>query len=71
MIPSGKELRTLRETLGLTQKELARRIGVSQSFIAKIENEKIDPRLSIGGFTGHACWARFHGPRLLEDSRSW
>jgi|ECHnycMinimDraft_1075156.scaffolds.fasta_scaffold00163_14 predicted transcriptional regulator len=47
MIPSGKELRTLRETLGLTQKELARRIGVSQSFIAKIENEKIDPRLSI------------------------
>ncbi len=29
----------LREKLGITQAELARRIGVSQPFIAKIEND--------------------------------
>ena len=30
----------LREKLGLTQAELARRIGVSQPFIARIENDE-------------------------------
>ncbi len=30
----------LREKLGLTQAELAKRIGVSQPFIAKIENDE-------------------------------
>jgi predicted transcriptional regulator len=30
----------LREKLGMTQAELARRIGVSQPFIAKIENDE-------------------------------
>lgn len=47
MIPTGKDLRRLRELAGLTQSELARRIGVSQSFIAKIESGKIDPKISI------------------------
>ncbi len=36
----------LRRTLGLTQKELARLAGVSQSLIAKIESGKIDPAYS-------------------------
>lgn len=31
---------------GLTQQELARLVGVSQAHIAKIENAKVDPRLS-------------------------
>ena len=30
----------LRENLGLTQAELAKRVGVSQPFIAKIENDE-------------------------------
>ena len=36
----------LREKLGLTQSELAERVGVSQPYIARIENDKVllDPR---------------------------
>ncbi len=45
-IPSPKDLRKLRIKAGLTQKELARRAGVSQSLIARIEKGDINPRLS-------------------------
>lgn len=37
----------MREMAGLTQMELAKRVGVSQSLIAKIEKGKIDPKLSV------------------------
>ena len=37
------EIKKIRKTLGLTQTELAKRADVSQSLIAKIESEKIDP----------------------------
>lgn len=47
MIPTGRDLKKLRELAGLTQSELAKRVGVSQSLIAKIESGKIDPKLSI------------------------
>lgn len=43
---TGKMLKRLRLEAGLTQRELAKLIGVSQAHIAKIENEKVDPRLS-------------------------
>jgi predicted transcriptional regulator len=43
---SAEELRKRRKSAGLTQKELARRAGVSQSLIARIENKTVDPRLS-------------------------
>ena len=36
----------LRRQLGLTQKELARKAGVSQSLIAKVESGLIDPAYS-------------------------
>jgi len=39
-------VRKLREDAGLTQGQLAQLIGVTQAHIAKIENNKVDPRLS-------------------------
>jgi predicted transcriptional regulator len=46
MIVTGKYLRQLMEEAGLSQAELARLAKVSQAHIAKIEGEKVDPRLS-------------------------
>src|SRR3989338_6932555 len=37
------EIKLLRKKLGITQFELAKRAGVSQSLIAKIEADRIDP----------------------------
>ncbi len=39
-------LKKMRIEAGLTQSQLAKLIGVSQAHIAKIESEKVDPRLS-------------------------
>ena len=44
-IPSPEELKKLRKMAGLSQRELARLAGVSQSLIAKIEKGTINPRL--------------------------
>src|SRR4030042_2708388 len=41
-----EDIRRFRKTLKLTQKNLAKKAGVSQSLIARIENKSIDPRLS-------------------------
>ena len=45
-LPTPEYIRMLRKRLGITQKELARRAGVSQSLIARIEKGTVDPRLS-------------------------
>lgn len=45
-LPSPKDLKKLRLTAHLTQKELAIKAGVSQSLIARIEKGTVDPRLS-------------------------
>lgn len=45
-IPSPDELRQKRNDLGLTQSDLAKRAGVSQPLIARIEAGDVDPRLS-------------------------
>jgi predicted transcriptional regulator len=45
-LPTSEDLRKLRIKAGLTQTELAKRAGVSQSLIARIEAGDIDPRLS-------------------------
>ncbi|AEM38032.1 transcriptional regulator, XRE family [Pyrolobus fumarii 1A] len=41
----GEEIRRLRLAAGLSQRELARLAGVSQSLIAKIEAGKVNPRV--------------------------
>jgi len=41
-----EDLRRMRKNVGLTQKELAKKAGVSQSLIARIETRSVDPRLS-------------------------
>ena len=46
MIITGSMLRKLRIEAKLTQKRLAELVGVSQAHIAKIEQGKVDPRLS-------------------------
>ncbi|MEM3566484.1 MAG: CBS domain-containing protein [Candidatus Bathyarchaeia archaeon] len=46
MIITGSMLRKLRTEARLTQKKLAELVGVSQAHIAKIEQGKVDPRLS-------------------------
>jgi len=46
MILTGAMLKKLRLEAGLTQRKLAELVGVSQAHIAKIEGERVDPRLS-------------------------
>jgi predicted transcriptional regulator len=46
MIITGEVLKRMRTEARIPQTELARLAGVSQAHIAKIENDKVDPRLS-------------------------
>lgn len=46
MIIRGSVLKKMRIEAGFTQSQLAKIAGVSQAHIAKIESEKVDPRLS-------------------------
>ncbi|MBC7114778.1 MAG: hypothetical protein PWR13_56 [Archaeoglobi archaeon] len=46
MLPLPRDLKKWRLQLGLTQKELAEKAGVSQPLIARIESGDIDPKLS-------------------------
>jgi transcriptional regulator with XRE-family HTH domain len=43
---SGKLLREAREASGLTQAELADRLGTNQSSVARLESPRSNPRLS-------------------------
>jgi len=39
-------IKKIRKELGITQEELAEKAGVTQAYIAKLENGRVDPRLS-------------------------
>jgi putative transcriptional regulator len=43
----GSNVRKYRKLKGLTQKELARKVSISRSFLSEIENGKYDIRLSL------------------------
>lgn len=43
---TGKLIKKMRKEAGLTQQKLADLVGITQAHIAKIENEKVNPRLS-------------------------
>jgi predicted transcriptional regulator len=43
---TGKRIKEMRESAGITQLQLAGMANVSQAHIAKIESEKVNPRLS-------------------------
>jgi len=45
-LPTPEDIKKLRKKVGLTQTELAKLAGVSQSLIARIEKGTVDPRLS-------------------------
>lgn len=45
-IPTRSELRQRRLELGLTQREVAERAGISQPLVARIETGGVDPRVS-------------------------
>ena len=46
MIITGEMVKRMRIEAGMSQTELAKLAGISQAHVAKIENEKVDPRLS-------------------------
>jgi len=46
MVVTGHTIKKLRLKAGFTQRQLAELVGISQAHIAKIEKERVDPRLS-------------------------
>lgn len=69
-IPTGEDLRRWRQRLGLTQAEVARRAGVSQPLIARIEKGSVDPRLSTLRAVMDALAGAERGAVRLKDVMS-
>ncbi|MFX1560834.1 MAG: CBS domain-containing protein [Promethearchaeota archaeon] len=47
MILTSADIKKLRRRKGMTQAELALKIGISQSYIARLERGSLDPKLSL------------------------
>lgn len=69
-IPDTSELKRWRNALGLTQAELARKAGVSQPLIARIERGSVDPRLSTLRAIVHAMASTERNAVRLRDLMS-
>lgn len=73
---TAEDIRRLRKMVGLTQKDLSKKAKVSQSLIARIENNTVDPRLStvkriveaiIGQQGDRTAKDVMHGPVITVD----
>jgi len=60
----------MRKAAGLTQKELGRKAGLSQSLIARIENGTVDPRLSTLRRIVEALYPHVE-TRIASDVMHW
>lgn len=77
MILTTNDLRNLRLRSGMTQAELAEAIGVSQSYVARLERGSLDPKLSIvkkivdilTGKTGKVCSEIMTPDPIVIDAR--
>ena len=77
MILTSDDIQKLRQRKGLTQAELASKIGVSQSYIARLERGSLDPKLSLvkkivdvlTGSTGKLCSEIMTNDPITIDAR--
>ena len=67
MIIDPKDIKKIRESLGVTQKKLAKLAGVSQSFIAKVEQGQIDPTYSKLKAISEALLSLMEGSKKVKD----
>ncbi len=67
MIFELDEIKRLRKNLGITQKELAERAGVSQSLVAKIEEGMVDPTFSKAKKVFDVLRTMAHSRRRASD----
>jgi len=65
-----REVRKIRKELGITQEELARKAGVTQAYVAKLESGKVDPRLSTFNRILQALLECKHGQLHARDVMS-
>jgi predicted transcriptional regulator len=69
-LPGPEELRELRLKSGLTQAELAKKAGISQPLVARIESGDIDPRASTLKKILNALQQDTRGPKARDVMKS-
>jgi predicted transcriptional regulator len=77
MILTSDDIQKLRQRKGMTQAELAAKVGVSQSYIARLERGSLDPKLSLvkkivkvlTGDTGKVCSEIMSSNPITIDAR--
>jgi transcriptional regulator with XRE-family HTH domain len=47
VMSNGEELLSIRETMGLTQKEMAAQLGVTAEYVCRVEKGKSKPSLTL------------------------
>jgi DNA-binding XRE family transcriptional regulator len=67
--PIGQRIRTAREDYGMSQAELARRIGISPQSMNAIEMGRVDPKASLVGSIAQALRVRGDYLLCLSDDK--